>query len=297
VERKYTTIAAVVRKTEVSVPIKKGSDTRPQGIEVDMEKRGFEIVNLSKTFKLESGYLPALAGINISVRPGELLSIVGTSGCGKSTLLRLIAGLETYNEGSIIINGMEIHSPGYDRGMIFQESRLFPWLKVAENISFGISREKRKKLSKKETIHLVLEYLKLVGLENFADVYPHQLSGGMQQRVSIVRALIEEPEILLLDEPFGALDALTRIHMQQEIVRIWEQRRMTMILVTHDIDEAVFLGDRVIIMSKRPGAVKREITVDLPRPRNRSDIAFVNIRKSILHEFFEDKAIVEDFSI
>jgi sulfonate transport system ATP-binding protein len=262
-----------------------------------MEKRGFEIVNLSKTFKLESGELLALAGINISVRPGELLSIVGASGCGKSTLLRLIAGLESYSEGSIIINGMEIHSPGYDRGMIFQESRLFPWLTVLENVAFGISREKRKRLSKKETIHLVLEYLKLVGLENFAGVYPHQLSGGMQQRVSIVRALIEEPEILLLDEPFGALDALTRIHMQQEIVRIWEQHRMTMILVTHDIDEAVFLGDRVIIMSKRPGTVKREITVDLGRPRNRSDIAFVNIRKSILHEFFEDKAVVEDFSI
>jgi sulfonate transport system ATP-binding protein len=262
-----------------------------------MEKRGLEINSLSKTFQLQSGDLQVLAGINIRVRPEEFLSIVGASGCGKSTLLRIIAGLESYSEGLISSNGQEIRGPGYDRGMIFQESRLFPWLRVAENTAFGISREKRKKLSKKETAALVTEYLKLVGLENFADAWPHQLSGGMQQRVSIVRALIEEPEILLLDEPFGALDALTRIHMQQEVLRIWEHRRMTMILVTHDIDEAIYLGDRVIIMSNRPGTIKQEITVDLPRPRNRSDIAFVNIRKSILREFFEDQNIVEDFTI
>jgi sulfonate transport system ATP-binding protein len=258
---------------------------------------GLVISRLGKTFSIEFGEVRALSGIDLTVQPREFLSIVGASGCGKSTLLRMIAGLESCEEGTIVSNGEEIHSPGYDRGMVFQESRLFPWLNVTENVTFGISESNRKKLSKKEKRDLVMQYLKLVGLEGFADAYPHQLSGGMQQRVSIVRALIEEPKILLLDEPFGALDALTRIHMQREILRIREFRRMTMILVTHDIDEAIYLGDRVIVMSSRPGTIKREIRVDLPRPRNRSSYEFVNIRKSILQEFFDDQDVEEDFSI
>jgi sulfonate transport system ATP-binding protein len=241
--------------------------------------------------------LQALKDINLTVKPQEFVSIVGISGCGKSTLLRIISGLESYEEGTILNDGKEIHAPGDDRGMIFQESRLFPWLNIEDNVAFGISKGNQKKLSKKEKTALVVKYLELAGLENFAKAYPHQLSGGMQQRVSIVRALIEEPEILLLDEPFGALDALTRIHMQQEVLRIWEHKRMTMLLVTHDIDEAIYLGDRVIIMSARPGTIKREILVDLPRPRSRSSEAFLTIRKSILQEFFEDQSIVEDFTI
>jgi len=255
------------------------------------------ISRLSKTFSIDDGNVQALNDINLYVRPQEILSIVGASGCGKSTLLRMIAGLESCEEGSIVSNGVEIHTPGYDRGMIFQESRLFPWMKVAENVAFGISEEKRKTLSKKETSELISQYLALVGLETFAKAYPHQLSGGMQQRVSLVRALIEEPQILLLDEPFGALDALTRIQMQREILRIWEHQRMTMILVTHDIDEAIYLGHRVVILSNQPGTVKREVRVDLPHPRNRTNIEFVRIRKSILQEFFEEQDLVEDFVI
>jgi sulfonate transport system ATP-binding protein len=258
---------------------------------------GLEIFGLSKTFAIESGAVQALSEINLSVKPREFLSIVGASGCGKSTLLRMIAGLESCEEGVIRIGGENVRSPGYDRGMIFQESRLFPWLTVADNVAFGISEENRKKLSKKERDDLVADYLKLVALDGFASAYPYQLSGGMQQRVSIVRALIENPQILLLDEPFGALDALTRIHMQREVLRIWEHRRMTMMLVTHDIDEAIYLGDRVIVMSSRPGTIKREVRVDLPRPRSRSGYEFVRIRKSIMREFFEDHEIEEDFTI
>jgi sulfonate transport system ATP-binding protein len=262
-----------------------------------MEEQSLKISHLNKTFQLDNGELQALKDINLTVHPQEFLSIVGTSGCGKSTLLRIIAGLETYTEGQILSNGQEIRLPGYDRGMIFQESRLFPWLKVADNVAFGINKESQTRLSKKEKHELILKYLELTDLQNFANVYPYQLSGGMQQRVSIVRALIEEPQILLLDEPFGALDALTRIHMQQEVLRIWERKRMMMILVTHDIDEAIYLGDRVIVMSDRPGTIKREIKIELPRPRNRSDYSFLEIRKSILQEFFGDQKSTEDFVI
>jgi sulfonate transport system ATP-binding protein len=255
------------------------------------------ITGLGKTFSIDSGEMRALKNINLSVQSGEFLSIVGVSGCGKSTLLRMIAGLEACEEGFIESGGRRISSAGYDRGMIFQESRLFPWLRVTDNVAFGINGENLKKLSRGEKKSLVMEYLRLVGLENFAEAYPYQLSGGMQQRVSIVRALIEEPRILLLDEPFGALDALTRIHMQREILRIWEKRKVTMILVTHDIDEAIYLGDRVIVMTSRPGTIKREVSVGLPRPRNRSDYEFVRIRKSILQEFFDEQDVQEDFSI
>jgi sulfonate transport system ATP-binding protein len=265
--------------------------------EFRMGEHELVISHLTKTFHLDSGELKVLNDINLTVRPREFVSIVGISGCGKSTLLRIVSGLETYTEGKVLNDGKEIHSPGYDRGMVFQDPRLYPWLKVFDNVAFGISRENLAKLTKKEKMQLVRQYLELVELENFANAYPHQLSGGMQQRISIVRALIEEPEILLLDEPFGALDALTRIYMQQEVLRIWERKKMTMILVTHDIDEAIYLGDRVIIMSERPGTIKQEIEIDLPRPRNRSDYSFLEIRKSILQEFFTDQKIVEDFVI
>jgi sulfonate transport system ATP-binding protein len=265
--------------------------------EYKMGEQGLIISHLTKTFHLNDGELKVLNDINLTVRPQEFVSIVGISGCGKSTLLRIVSGLETYTEGKVINDGKEIHFPDYDRGMVFQEPRLYPWLKVADNVAFGISKENQARLTKKERLLLVRQYLELVELENFSNAYPHQLSGGMQQRVSIVRALIEEPEILLLDEPFGALDALTRIYMQQEVLRIWERKKMTMILVTHDIDEAIYLGDRVVIMSERPGTIKREIAIDLPRPRNRSDYSFLEIRKSILQEFFGDQKIVEDFVI
>lgn len=261
------------------------------------ETKGLSISHLDKVFKITDGEVQALKDINLEVKPGEFISIVGASGCGKSTLLRIIGGLETYCVGRITNDGVEIHGPGYDRGMAFQESRLFPWLRVYDNILFGMNREARKTLSKAGKRELVGKYLELVGLEKFSRAYPHQLSGGMQQRVSIARALIENPKILLLDEPFGALDALTRINMQQEILKIWMHEKTTMILVTHDIDEAIYLGDKVVVMSSRPGTVKKIIHIDLPRPRNRSLPEFVRIRQDIFKEFFEDQDVREDYMI
>ncbi|WP_340147275.1 ABC transporter ATP-binding protein [Ruminiclostridium josui] len=177
-----------------------------------------------------------------------------------------------------------VDKPSIDRGMIFQEARLYPWLTVEKNIEFGIT----KKLSKKEKKKIVAEHIELVGLNGFEKALPKQLSGGMQQRVSIARALVNNPDILLLDEPFGALDALTRISMQNEILKLWEVEKKTMILVTHDIDEAIYLGDRIVILSSRPGKIKKIVTVNLPRPRERTNSVFQSIRKEIYQHFFEN---------
>jgi sulfonate transport system ATP-binding protein len=181
--------------------------------------------------------------------------------------------------------------------MIFQESRLFPWLKIADNIAFGISKKNKKNLSKKEQAELVQKYLELVNLAGFENAYPHQLSGGMQQRISIARALIENPDILLLDEPFGALDALTRINMQNEVLHIWEKEKKTMILVTHDIDEAIFLSDRIVVMSNRPGHIKKIINVDMSRPRDRSSFDFIKIRTEIFKIFFAESSLEIEYYI
>lgn len=236
---------------------------------------------LSKTFTLQTGSVPALSNIQLDIPGGRFISIVGSSGCGKSTLLRIVAGLETSDDGAVTLGGRPIGGPGLDRGVIFQEHRLLPWLTVEQNIAFGL-----KDLSKAEVARRVGEHLELVGLGGFAKAYPHQLSGGMAQRVAIARALANQPQVLLLDEPFGALDALTKIQMQQEILRIWEAQRTTMILVTHDIDEAVFLGDEVVVMSSRPGTVRKVLPVWLPRPRDRSSPDFMALRKEIHREFF-----------
>ncbi|AJE02162.1 ABC transporter ATP-binding protein [Geobacter pickeringii] len=237
---------------------------------------------VGKSFTIDTGVVQALGDINLDVRPGEFLSIVGASGCGKSTLLRLIGGLEETSHGEISLGGERIAGPKVDRGMVFQEARLLPWLTVDENIAFGC----RKGTGAEEKKSVVAEHIALVGLAGFERAYPHQLSGGMQQRVSIARALVNRPKVLLLDEPFGALDALTRIQMQQEVLRIWESEKTTMILVTHDIDEAIFLGDRVVVMTSRPGTIGRIVPVELPRPRDRSSFDFVQIRKEIYGEFF-----------
>ena len=181
--------------------------------------------------------------------------------------------------------------------MIFQESRLFPWLKVRDNVLYGLSKEEKKKLSREEREKLVKKYLELVELNGFEDAYPKQLSGGMQQRASIARTLIGNPDILLLDEPFGALDAITRINMQQEIIKIWQNTHKTMILVTHDIDEAVYLSDRVVVLSSRPGKIKKMIDIELPRPRQRTAIEFSELRRKIFKEFIVDEEIFEDYVI
>jgi sulfonate transport system ATP-binding protein len=251
------------------------------------------INHLTKVYKAGNGNVEALRDINLTVNPGEFVGIVGTSGCGKSTLLRLIVGLESDFQGKICLGDDRIKGPDVDRGMVFQEARLFPWLTVEQNIAFGLVS----KYSKKEKKEIVKTHISLVGLDGFGKSYPYQLSGGMQQRVSIARALVNNPKILTLDEPFGALDALTRLQMQQEILRIWELEKTTMLLVTHDVDEAIYLSDRVFVISNRPGMIKKVIPVDLPRPRDRSSIEFAVIKKEIYTELFNKEVEFLDYVI
>jgi sulfonate transport system ATP-binding protein len=241
------------------------------------------LAGLSKGFSLSGGSVLALDGIDLDVPSGSFTSIVGASGCGKSTLLRIVAGLETSFDGSVCLGGQPAGGPGLDRGMVFQEHRLLPWLTVEQNVAFALNG-----LPPAEAQALVARHLDLVGLTGFAKAYPSQLSGGMAQRVAIARALVNRPQVLLLDEPFGALDAMTRIVMQQEILRIWQAEHITMILVTHDIDEAIFLGDQVVMMSARPGRITSVLPVALPRPRDRSSPHFIDIRKHIFSAFFAE---------
>jgi sulfonate transport system ATP-binding protein len=255
--------------------------------------RNLEIGGVTKQFIINTETVEALAGISVKVRPGEFVSIVGASGCGKSTLLRLIVGLDRPSSGQILIGDKPLDGPGLDRGMVFQEARLFPWLTVSQNIAYGISAQP----SRAERKRVVGEHVRLVGLDGFENAWPHQLSGGMQQRVSIARALVNRPEVMLLDEPFGALDAMTRVNMQQEVLRIWQAEQTTMILVTHDIDEAVFLGDRVLVMSNRPGRIIRDIIVELTRPRDRNDPDFTRIKRDIYEEFFKTERPQIEFFI
>jgi ABC-type nitrate/sulfonate/bicarbonate transport system ATPase subunit len=220
----------------------------------------------------------ALDAVSFSIEAGEFVSILGPSACGKSTLLRLIAGLDFPTSGELRVGEKVITGPGAERGLVFQEPNLFPWLTVRHNIQAGlvalrVLRDKR---------HEVDEFIRLVGLEGFANVYPHQLSGGMAQRVALARALITHPKILLLDEPLGALDAFTRMRMQDEALRLWQTRLTTILLVTHDIDEAIYMSDRILIMTSRPGRVDRTISVDFQRPRDRSSPDFLRLRGEIL---------------
>lgn len=257
------------------------------------EAQGLKIDHIYKKFEINGEEVDALEDISLDVKEGEFISIVGASGCGKSTLLKLIIGLQKSTNGSITIGDRVVDQPSIDCGMVFQEARLFPWLTIEKNIEFGISRN----LNKEEKKRIVSEHIELVGLKGFEKALPKQLSGGMQQRVSIARALVNRPDILLLDEPFGALDALTRISMQNEVLRIWEAERKTMILVTHDIDEAIYLGDRVIILSNRPGKIKKVIRVELPRPRERTNDTFQRIRKEIYQHFFENTELSLEYYI
>jgi NitT/TauT family transport system ATP-binding protein len=223
----------------------------------------------------------ALQDVNLSIGKGEFVTIVGPSGCGKSTLLMLIAALLKPSAGSITLDGARVTTPGSDRALVFQDFALLPWRTVQKNVEVGLEL-KRVPRSERETI--ARRYLKLVALEAFADRYPHQLSGGMRQRVAIARALCVDPEILLMDEPFGALDAQTRQVMGSELLRLWEADRKTIIFVTHDLDEAIYLADRIIVMSASPGRIIREIPVSLPRPRDldiRNTLEFLEYRKML----------------
>jgi sulfonate transport system ATP-binding protein len=234
-----------------------------------------------------SGELQVLENIDLHVPEGQFVSIVGASGCGKSTLLRLVLGLDTQYEGQILLGGRTITGTGRERGIVFQDHRLFPWLTVAQNIEVGL---RNAPYTRKEKAELVAEHVALVGLRGFERSWPHEISGGMAQRVAIARGLVNRPRVLLLDEPFGALDALTRSRLQNELQRIWQKERITMLLVTHDVEEAVFLGDRVVVMQPSPGRIRRIVNVDLPHPRNRSDPAFIRLRDDVLGDFVESGA-------
>jgi ABC-type nitrate/sulfonate/bicarbonate transport system ATPase subunit len=229
--------------------------------------------NISKQFDIENPDQGlAIRDVSFTVQPNEFLTIVGRSGCGKSTMLNIIAGLLTPTEGEVLIHGKRVTEPGLDRGMVFQNASLFPWLRAIENIEFGprnigVSKEERRSLAR--------GLIKLVGLEGFENKYPRELSGGMQQRVALARAMAMDPEILLMDEPFGSLDQLTREDMQRELLRIWENRKKTVIFVTHSILEAIYLSDRILVFCPHPGNVRKEFLIDLPRPRQKSSTEYM----------------------
>ncbi len=227
-----------------------------------MEAPKLSVRGLRKVFEdRRSGEVVALDGVDFEIAEKEFVTVIGTSGCGKSTMLSIIAGLEEETDGVVLVDSEQVLSPGRDRGVVFQSYTLFPWLTAQKNVEFAL------KGSSKERADIARDHLDLVGLEQFADAYPSQLSGGMRQRVAIARALSYKPEVLLMDEPFGALDAQTRQLMQELLTKVWEEHRLTVMFVTHDIDEAVFLSDRVLVMTSRPGRIKEELRIEIERPR------------------------------
>lgn len=245
-----------------------------------------ELREITKIFASENERpLIALSDINLSINEADVVAIIGPSGCGKTTLLRIIAGLENSYEGEVILEGKSVTAPGCDRCMVSQMATLLPWRTVIQNVEFnkellGLPKAERRKVS--------LEYLKLVGLEQFAFSYPFELSGGMRQRAALAAALMSEPEIILLDEPFGALDAQTRKDMQEELLRLLQRTQKTALLVTHSIEEAIWLSDRIAIITARPGRVKGVVQVNLPHPRNRTSSEFIEIRK-VISEMIEEE--------
>ncbi len=245
------------------------------------EGSSLDIRDVNRSFRAADGSsVLALNNLSLSVRAGEMVSLIGPSGCGKSTLLRLIAGLDQPSSGEVRVGSAPIVGPSAERGLMFQDHNLFPWLTVRGNVQSGLVA--RGVLSQRR--HEADEYLRLMGLDGFANVYPHQLSGGMAQRAALARALINHPKVLLLDEPLGALDQFTRMRMQDEVLRVWEARGTTMVLVTHDIDEAIYMSDRIAIMTPRPGRLERLIDVCLERPRLRTSPRFLELRAAILEE-------------
>ncbi|MDI4234021.1 ABC transporter ATP-binding protein [Bradyrhizobium sp. Arg237L] len=245
----------------------------------------FVVRGVSKVFE-GSGRAPltVLQHIELDIRPGEFLTIIGPSGCGKTTLMNLLGGFVRPTTGSVLKDGAEIAEPGPDRTMVFQDYALFPWLTVADNVAFGL---RAKGVGRPELDRRVSHFLNLVGLSGFADAYPSQLSGGMRQRVSIARALAPDPDVVLMDEPFAALDSLTRDKLQEELLAIWSKSRKTFVLITHNIEEAVFLSDRIVVMGSRPGRIRSILDIDLPRPRQPD----IRIRGSL---FLELKQRISD---
>lgn len=250
-----------------------------------------EIKNLIKVFESKDSTVKALENINLEIEEGNFISIIGGSGCGKSTLLRIIGGLETEYEGEVLVDGKMVEKPSREKGFIFQDHRLLPWLTVKENIRFSLPDNQKKNDA------LIKENLEIVGLSEFENAYPGQLSGGMAQRVAIARALANKPRILLLDEPFGALDAITKMNLQEEMLKIWRKEKITMVIVTHDIDEAIYLGSKVVVMTPRPGRIKKIQKVDLGVPRRRTGSLFTQARDKIYKEFFEDVELPIEYNI
>lgn len=234
--------------------------------------------NVSKSFASAdtNNITHALSDITLRVKDGEFLSIVGPSGCGKSTILRLVAGLIVPTTGSLTLNGEAIREPDPKRGMVFQKPTLFPWLTVEQNVAFSL------RMLKKEENGAVDRLIQMIGLSEFRHAYPHQLSGGMAQRVALIRTMINEPDVFLLDEPLGALDAFTRMNMQDELINMWNEKKQIVMMVTHDVDEAIYMGTRILVMAPRPGRVVDDIPIELDYPRNRTSRQFLTYRKKIM---------------
>lgn len=253
------------------------------------------VSKVNKTFsKDKKQSLNVLDDIDFSIQDGEFVSLLGPSGCGKSTILKLIAGLDAPTEGEIEVNGKSVKGPGTDRVVVFQEGGLFPWMSVLDNVMYGL---KLKKISKKEAERRAMDGLKMVHLAKFKDTYPHELSGGMKQRVAIARSLVMDPDVLLMDEPFAALDEQTRLVLHQELQRIWQETGKTIIFITHNIREALTLSDRVLLMSTRPGKIKKTFTVQSARPRDPSDSVIVDLERKVMEELEEEmqKVLKEEF--
>jgi sulfonate transport system ATP-binding protein len=244
-----------------------------------------QIANLSKVFVKGKKEVRAIDGFDLDVQNGEFVCLLGPSGCGKTTVLRILAGLEQKSGGRVLLRGREISNAASDRGMVFQEFALFPWRSVRRNIEFGLEM---KGVSEAERRRTSSKYIDLVGLKGFEDSHPKELSGGMKQRVGIARALANNPDVLLMDEPFGSLDAQTRNLMQKELLRIWSATEKTVLFVTHSVDEAVYLADKIVVMTARPGKVREIIPVNLPRPRDRTSMEFIEVRGKVLSELDEE---------
>ena len=250
-----------------------------------------EIDHLTKIFGEGEKKVKVLDDINLQISDGSFTSIIGGSGCGKSTMLRIIGGLETDYEGEVRMDGKKVTSPSREKGFIFQDHRLLPWLTVSENIRFSLPKEEKK------NDELIRKHLELVGLSDFENAYPKELSGGMAQRVAIARALANKPRILLLDEPFGALDAITKVNLQEQLLKIWQREEITMRIVTHDIDEAVYVGQKVVVMTPRPGRIKKIYDVNIGTTRVRTGQSFTAARDKIYKEFFKETELPFTYSI
>ncbi len=247
-----------------------------------------QILDVKKTYQGRTGETVALNGVSLDIMENEFVTVVGPSGCGKSTLLNIIAGLLEPTSGTVICNGKEVHGTGQDRGVVFQQYALFPWLTVKKNVLFGLDM---KGIKGKEAEDIAMKYIRMVDLEKFQNSYPKELSGGMKQRVAIARAYAANPEVLLMDEPFGALDAQTRTQLQQELLDTWQKERKTCFFITHDVDEALILGQRVIIMSARPGRIKSIVDNDIPYPRDQEtkmSPRFLELKNHIWSQVYQE---------